>query len=40
MFGAGRGELLRAPDRGRREVLVHAGLEFDVVLLEVLAGGK
>src|SRR5215471_18047552 len=33
-------ELLRAPDRGRREILVHAGLEFDVVLFEVLSGGE
>ena len=41
IFGAGRQiELLRAPDRGRREVLVHAGLELDVVLFEVLAGGE
>ena len=30
-------ELLRAPDRGGGEVFVHAGLEFDVVLLEVLS---
>ena len=29
-------ELLRAPDRGRREVFVYAGLEFDVVGIEVL----
>ena len=41
ILGAGREiELLRAPDRGRREILVHAGLEFDVVLFEVLAGGE
>src|SRR4029079_12080602 len=41
VLGAGRKvELLRAPDRGRREVLVHAGLELDVVLFEVLAGGE
>ena len=41
MFGAGREvELLRAPDRGRREVFVHAGLEFDVVLFEVLSRGE
>src|SRR5258705_3197503 len=33
-------ELLRAPDRGGREVFVHAGLEFDVVLLEVFACGE
>ena len=33
-------ELLRAPDRGGREVLVHAGLEFDVVLLEMFARGE
>ena len=33
-------ELLRAPDRGGREVLVHAGLEFDVVLLEVFSRGE
>ncbi len=34
--GAGRQiELLRAPDRGGREVFVHAGLELDVVLLKV-----
>jgi hypothetical protein len=39
--GAGREiELLRAPDRGRRQILVHAGLEFDVVLFEMLAGGE
>src|SRR5277367_4613539 len=30
-------ELLRAPDRGGREVFVHAGLELDVVLFEVLS---
>ena len=36
--GAGRQiELLRAPDRGGREVFVHAGLELDVVLFEVLS---
>ena len=36
--GAGRQiELLRAPDRGGREVLVDAGLELDAVLLEVLS---
>src|SRR6202000_2287098 len=41
MVGAGRQiELLRTPDRGGREILVHAGLEFDVVLFEVLAGGE
>ena len=41
IVGAGREiELLRAPDGGRRQVLVHAGLEFDVVLVEVLAGGE
>jgi hypothetical protein len=41
MLGAGRQvELLRAPDRGRREVLVHARLELDVVLFEVFSGGK
>ena len=41
ILGAGRQiELLRAPDRGRREVLVHAGLELDVVLLEVFSGGE
>src|SRR6266481_8711621 len=33
-------ELLGTPDRGGREVFIHAGLEFDVVLLKVLAGGK
>src|SRR6266436_8628887 len=33
-------ELLRAPDRGGREVFIHAGLEFDVVLLEVFARGE
>ena len=33
-------ELLRAPDRGGREVLVHAGLEFDVVLLEMFSRGE
>src|ERR1700743_3492427 len=39
--GTGRKiELLRAPDRGGREVFVHTGLEFDVVLLEVLSGGE
>src|SRR5207302_7483577 len=38
IFGAGREvELLRAPDRGRRKVLVHAGLELDVVLFEVFS---
>ena len=36
--GAGRKiELLRTPDRGGGEVLVHAGLEFDVVLFEVFS---
>ncbi len=30
-------ELLRAPDRGGREVFVHAGLKFDVVLFEVFS---
>src|SRR5439155_21485157 len=41
IFGAGRKvELLRAPDRRRREVLVHAGLELDVVLFEVFSRGK
>ena len=41
ILGAGREiELLRAPDRGGREVLVHAGLELDVVLFEVFAGGE
>src|ERR1700744_2916346 len=41
VVGAGREvELLRAPDRGRREVLVHAGLEFDVVLLEMFSRGE
>src|SRR5204862_2990342 len=29
-------DLLRAPHGGRREVLVHAGLELDVMQLEVL----
>ena len=33
-------ELLRAPDRGGREVLVHAGLEFDVVLLRGAFGPR
>src|ERR1700744_2910836 len=33
-------ELLRAPDCGRSEVFVHTGLEFDIVLLEMLAGGE
>ena len=41
IFGAGRQiELLRAPDRGRREVLVHAGLKLDVVLFEVFSRGE
>ena len=41
MLGAGREiELLRAPDRGGGEVLVHAGLEFDVVLLEMFSRGE
>ncbi len=31
-------ELLRAPDRGRAELLVDAGLEYDVVLGQVLPG--
>ena len=31
-------DLLRAPDRGRRQVLVEAGLEMDAVLLEEAAG--
>ena len=29
-----------SPDRGRSQVLVHAGLELDVVLVEMLAGGE
>src|ERR1700742_1654034 len=33
-------ELLRTPDRSGGEVFVHAGLEFDVVLVEVFAGGE
>ena len=38
VLGAGRQvQLLRAPDRGRRQVLVYAGLELDVVLLEMLS---
>src|ERR1700722_18245574 len=41
MAGAGRQiELLRAPDRGGREVFVDAGLELDVVLFEVFARGE
>ncbi len=41
IFGAGREiELLRAPDRGGREILVHAGLELDVVFFEMLARGE
>ena len=32
-------ELLRAPDCGRREILVHAGLELDAVLREMLFRG-
>ena len=41
MVGAGRQiELLRAPDRGGREVLVHAGLELDVVLFEMFSRGE
>ena len=41
IVGAGRkAELLRAPDRGRRKVFVHAGLKLDVVFVEVLAGGE
>ena len=41
VLGAGgKIELLGTPDRGGREVFIHAGLELDVVLLEVLAGGK
>src|SRR5205807_7814095 len=41
IFGAGREiELLRAPDRGGGEVLVHPGLELYVVLLEMLSCGK
>ena len=36
--GAGRQiELLRAPDRGGREVFVHAGLKLDVVLFEMFS---
>ena len=39
--GAGRQiELLRAPDRGGREVFVHAGLKLDVVLFEVFSRGE
>src|SRR6202011_1280046 len=33
-------ELLRAPDRGSRQVFIHAGLELDVVLLEVFSRGE
>ena len=41
ILGAGRQiELLRAPDRGRCQVFVHAGLELDVVLFEVFSRGK
>src|SRR2546423_12228586 len=41
VFGTGRqAELLRAPDRGGGQVLVDAGLELDVVLLEMLARCK
>ena len=41
IFGAGREiELLRAPDRGGGQVLVHAGLELDVVLLEMFSCGE
>src|SRR5580704_12679225 len=41
MSGAlGEIELLRSPDRGGGEVFVHAGLEFDVVLLKVFSGGE
>ncbi|MET4760410.1 hypothetical protein ABH970_000782 [Bradyrhizobium ottawaense] len=41
VFRAGREvKLLRAPDGGGRQILVHAGLELDVVLFEMLAGGK
>ena len=41
VLGAGRQiELLRAPDRGGGEVFVHAGLEFDVVLLEMFSRGE
>jgi len=36
----GKIELLGTPDRGGREVFIHAGLEFDAVLLKVLAGGE
>ena len=39
--GAGRQiELLRAPDRGRREIFVHAGLKLDVILFEVFSRGE
>ena len=38
-LGSGRqAELLRAPDRGRREVFVQPGLEHDPVLLQMIAG--
>ena len=41
MAGAGgKIELLRTPDRGGRQVLIHAGLELDVVLVEVFSRGK
>ena len=41
ILGAGRQiELLRAPDGGRRQVFVHAGLELDVVLFEVFLRGE
>ncbi len=41
MLGAGRQiELLRAPDRGGRQIFIHAGLELDVVLFEVFSRRK
>src|SRR3954452_19497030 len=36
--GAGRQvQLLRSPDRGGRKILIHPGLELDVVLIEMAA---
>src|SRR5689334_19240702 len=41
ILGTGRQiELLRAPNRGGRQILVHAGLELDVVLFEMLSRGE
>ena len=31
-------DLLRTPDRGCREIFIHAGMEFDVILIQMFFG--